>query len=59
MVFASFERDPAAVIEAADAADVRLAINGRTCRMVTHLDVDADDIDAVIGLIAGALSARQ
>ena len=59
MVFASFEVDPEPVIEAAGAADVRLAINGRTCRMVTHLDVDADDIDTVVGLLAGALSARQ
>ncbi len=59
MVFASFTADPEPVIEAAKAADVKLAINGRTCRMVTHLDVDADDIDEVVGLIAAALPARQ
>jgi threonine aldolase len=59
MVFASFNIDPSPVIEAAEVENVRLAINGRTCRMVTHLDVDADDIDVVIGLIAKALSARE
>lgn len=59
MVFASFDADPELVVKAAEAADVRLAINGRTCRMVTHLDVSADDVEVVIGLIAEALSARQ
>ena len=59
MVFASFDADPEPVVKAADAADVKLAINGQTCRMVTHLDVDGDDIDEVIGLIASALGARQ
>ncbi|MGF1597010.1 MAG: low-specificity L-threonine aldolase [Acidimicrobiales bacterium] len=56
MVFARFGVDPAPVVAAAAEAGVRLAINGRTCRMVTHLDVDGDDIEAVITLVDKALA---
>ncbi|MEL7157808.1 MAG: low-specificity L-threonine aldolase [Actinomycetota bacterium] len=59
MVFATFTVDPAPVIAAAEAKDVALAINGRTCRMVTHLDLDADDIEVVIELVATALAPRR
>jgi len=56
MVFVEFEVDPAPVITAAAATDVKLPVNGRTARLVTHLDVTADDIDRTVELVAGALA---
>ena len=57
MVFARFDDtvDPEPVRMALAANDMLVAINGRTSRMVTHLDVSAPDIDAVCTVIAGAL----
>lgn len=56
MVFAHFERDPAPVIEAFAAANILAAINGRSCRMVTHLEVSAADIDTTLTTMASALA---
>jgi len=57
MVFARFDEavDPQPVREALAANDMLVAINGRTSRMVTHLDVSAPDIDAVCTVVATAL----
>jgi threonine aldolase len=55
MVFARFDSDPAPVRAALDAAGILVAINGATSRMVTHLDVSADDIDTVVKTVAAAL----
>lgn len=54
MIFASFD-DPALVIEATEAKGIQLAVNGRSCRMVTHLDISDDDIDTTISVIDAAL----
>ncbi len=56
MVFARFDVDPEPVRAALDAAGILVAINGTTSRMVTHLDVSADDIDTVVKTIATALA---
>jgi threonine aldolase len=56
MVFATFTADPAPVFEAAAANDLLLDIHGRSCRMVTHLDVTSEDIDKALSLIATALA---
>jgi len=58
MVFVEFatEADAARVAEAADKANIRLAINGRSSRMVTHLDVSSDDMDTVVNLVQSALN---
>ena len=57
MVFAEFATHHGAeqVQQVADAADVRIAINGRSARMVTHLDVSSDDIDTVVELVKSGL----
>ena len=57
MVFARLDDDvdPEPVREALAANDMLVAINGRTSRMVTHLDVSAPDIDAVCTVVATAL----
>lgn len=55
MVFASFAVDPAPVAAAAEAKGIKMAINGRTCRMVTHLGITDDDVEAVIEVVVGAL----
>ncbi len=57
MVFASFDVDPTPVVAAAAANDVKMAIHGRTSRMVTHLDLSADQVDTAIDLVATALRA--
>jgi len=57
MVFARFDEavDPQPVREALAANDMLVAINGRTSRMVTHLDESAPYIDAVCTVVATAL----
>ncbi|MEM9135420.1 MAG: low-specificity L-threonine aldolase [Actinomycetota bacterium] len=55
MLFATFTVDPAPVAAAAEAKGIKLAINGHGCRMVTHLDVTDEDVEAVIDLVTGAL----
>jgi threonine aldolase len=55
MVFVRFERDPAPVVAALDAAGILAAVNGDTCRMVTHLDLSADDVECVITTVDTAL----
>lgn len=57
MVFVHFDVDPAPVVEAADSNDLLVAIHGRSCRMVTHLDVDSDDIETTISIVEKALAA--
>lgn len=53
MVFANFDDDPAGVAEHARTNDILLPIQGSgACRMVTHLDVTADDVESVIKTVA-------
>lgn len=54
MVFADLGAAADAMGEAAAANDMLLAIWGRESRMVTHLDVSANDIDTVLSVLADA-----
>ena len=56
MVFVAFDVDPSPVLEAAEANDLRIAINDRSSRMVTHMDVNADDIDKTVSVVSTALA---
>jgi threonine aldolase len=54
MVFATFG-DPAPILEAAAANDVLLDLHGERCRMVTHLEITADDVDKVLTVFSSAV----
>ena len=56
MLFITFDRDPAPVAAAFEAAGILAAINGTSCRMVTHLDLSAADVETTINTVATALS---
>jgi len=58
MVFADLGPAVEAMGEAAAANDILLAIWGRESRMVTHLDVSADDIDTALNVL-GEAAARS
>ena len=55
MVFASFAQ-PDRVRAALAAKQILAAVNGSASRMVTHLDVSADDVDTTVEVVAAALS---
>ena len=44
-----------AVAEALAASDILVLINGRTARLVTHLDLSGADIDKTVSVIESAL----
>lgn len=61
MVFAEFDQAAEPILAAAEARGVRLAVGAHgtarsSSRMVTHLGIDAADIETVVGVIASALS---
>lgn len=55
MVFLTFEHDPTPVLEATDANDIRVAVGGRTSRLVTHLQISETDVDKTVSVISSAL----
>ncbi len=57
MVFVRFP-DPAAVVKAAADNDIVLPAGGPVTRLVTHIDVDAEDVETVIGTVARQLDRR-
>ncbi len=54
MVFADLGPAADAMGEAATANDILLAISGRQSRLVTHLDVSADDIETTLSVLGEA-----
>lgn len=59
MVFATFDLDPSSIATACHDHDISIAINGNRSRMVTHLDVSADDIETVIDVVGAAVASRS
>ncbi|MCL4127671.1 UNVERIFIED_CONTAM: hypothetical protein GTU68_014371 [Idotea baltica] len=57
MAFVSFESDPVALTEALAADDI-LILGGPTTRLVTHIDVSAEDIETTIEAV-GKYLAQQ
>ncbi len=57
MVFADLGAGADAMADAAEANDIKLAIHGGRTRLVTHLDVSADDIETTIAVLADAASS--
>ena len=55
MVFVSFEDDPAPVVTAAAASDIRIAVGGRSGRLVTHFQISESDVEKTISVIGSAL----
>ncbi len=55
MVFADFGPSGEAVAKAANDANILLAVNDGSCRLVTHLDVDDDGVESVIATVGRAL----
>jgi threonine aldolase len=56
MVFVRFDVDPAPVAEALAANHILAAVHGRSCRMVTHLDLSTADVDTTVKVIGSALA---
>ncbi|MGI9594689.1 MAG: low-specificity L-threonine aldolase [Acidimicrobiales bacterium] len=52
MVFVRFENDPAAMSAAAADNDILFPTGGPLTRLVTHIDVTADDIETTIDVVA-------
>ncbi|MCP3913438.1 MAG: low-specificity L-threonine aldolase [Actinomycetia bacterium] len=56
MVFINFSCDPGPVVKAFADNEILAAVNGTSCRMVTHLDLSTADIDHTIKVIGTALN---
>jgi threonine aldolase len=56
MVFITISADPEPLRQAAAANDLRLHLSGRSCRLVTHLDITSGDIDKALAILASAIA---
>lgn len=52
MVFARFDDDPSALVAAAADTDILLPAGGPVMRLVTHIDVSAEDIETTIDVFS-------
>lgn len=55
MVFLTLEADPGRVVQATRANDILIAVDGRSCRMVTHLQISPADVEKTVSVIGSAL----